>query len=442
MSLFSNLYTASSGLNVSSTAMSVIGDNIANVNTIGYKQSRASFSDSFPLTTGTINGPAQLGTGANVAGITSIFAQGAIQSSGNSLDMAINGDGFYAVNAGDQTFYSRSGEFFLNDEGFIVSAQGYELQGYLAEDGQVLPSLGSLQVSTSPIPSQTTTSVNLNANLNADADDATAPVSAMILDGLTETITEVASDSDFTTSVTVYDSLGNSHELTVAFEKDATNSWSYYVLADAGEIDDPNGLGYQSGDAFEVASGNLTFNTDGTIATFSQTNTSALTPWNFQGAASQDYAFNFGIDSAGALVDGAVSQNASDSTVTSLEQNGYGLGDMVGLKVLTDGTIVGSYDNGQELSLGQVALATFKSENGLERLGGNLYRATFLSGDPAMGLAGTGGRGDIFGNALEASNVDIEDQFITMITAQRSYQANSRVLSATNDLLRELVNLV
>ena len=442
MSLFSNLYTASSGLNVSSTTMSVIGDNIANVNTIGYKQNRASFSDAFPLTTGTINGPAKLGTGANVAGITSIFAQGAIQSSGNSLDMAINGNGFYAVKAGNQTFYSRAGEFFLDDSGYIVNPQGYQLQGYLAEDGAILPSMGSLQIPTTPIPSQSTTSVSLTANLNAEADDSSTPVGAMNLDGLTETITEVASESDFSTSVTVYDSLGNSHELTIAFEKDATNSWSYYVLADAGSIDDPNGLGYAAGNAFAVASGSVTFNTDGSISSFTQTNTSSVSPWNFAGAAAQDFNFNFGLDANGNPVDGALSQIASASNVTSLEQDGYGLGQMVGLKVLTDGTITGTYDNGQEMVLGQVALATFKAENGLERLGGNLFRATFLSGDPAMGAPGTGGRGDIFGNALEASNVDIEDQFVTMITAQRSYQANSRVLSSTNDLLRELVNLV
>ncbi|MGC6508912.1 MAG: flagellar hook protein FlgE [Myxococcota bacterium] len=442
MSLFSNLYTASSGLNVSSTTMSVIGDNIANVNTIGYKQNRASFSDAFPLTTGTINGPAKIGTGANVAGITSVFAQGAIQSSGNALDMAINGNGFYAVKGGDQTFYSRAGEFFLDDNGFIVTPQGYQLQGYLAEEGAILPSMGSLQIPTTPIPSQNTTNVSLTANLDADADSSTTPVGNMTLDGLNETITEVASASDYSTSVTVYDSLGNAHELTIAFEKDATNTWSYYVLADAGSIDDPNGLGYSSGNAFAISSGSVTFNNDGSINSFTQTNTSSQTPWSFAGAAAQDFNFNFGVDANGNVVSGALTQIASASSVTSLEQDGYGLGQMVGLKVLTDGTITGTYDNGQEMVLGQVALASFKSENGLERLGGNLFRATFLSGEPAMGAPGSGGRGGVFGNALESSNVDIEDQFVTMITAQRSYQANSRVLSSTNELLRELVNLV
>lgn len=445
MSLFSNLHTASSGLNVSSTTMSIIGDNIANVNTIGFKKSRASFADAFPNAVGYIHGPLQIGTGAYTNKTTSLFGQGALQTSDNQLDMAINGNGFFTIRDGAETYYTRNGEFYLDSDGYLTTGAGLRVQGYTANDeGYIQPTLGDLQVAVGDISNETTTEIILTANIDAEADDSTTPVASMSLDGLTETIDSVTQAADYSTSVSIYDSLGDKHDLTICFEKTGTNTWDYYVLSDAGELADPSSIGYTEEYAFNVASGSLTFNTDGDLTGFTQTNTSLVTSWNFEGAAAQDISFDFGLDTTNnpTTSGAALSQLASASTVTSIDQDGYSVGHLSSLRVQSDGTIVGLYDNGQDQSMGQVTIAIFDTQDGMERVGGTLFRAQRIPGEPSFGIAGEGGRGDVFGSNLEAANVDIEQEFINMITAQRSYQANSRVLSSTNELLRELVNLV
>ena len=444
MSLFSNLHTASSGLNVASMSMSVIGDNIANVNTIGFKRGRATFSDSFPQPVSYVHGPITIGSGAYTAKTSNIFGQGALQSSGNTLDMAINGNGFFTIRDGNALYYTRNGEFYLDAEGYMVNAAGLRVQGYTAnESGYIQPTLGDLRVAVGDIESEMTTEVVMTANINADADDSTTPVSSMSLDGLTETIDEVTQAADYSTSISIYDSLGAKHDLTIVFEKTATNTWDYYVLTDAGEMADPSSIGYADGYAFATASGTLTFNTDGELTGFTQNNTSLVTAWNYEGATAQDIAYDFGLDTSNLPTgNGALSQLAADSTVTSIDQDGASVGNLISLQVQTDGTILGLYDNGMDRSMGQVTIAMFDTTNGMERIGSGLFRAQRIPGEPAFGVAGNGGRGDVFGSNLEAANVDIEEEFINMITAQRSYQANSRVLSSTNELLRELVNLI
>jgi len=215
-------------------------------------------------------------------------------------------------------------------------------------------------------------------------------------------------------------------------------------LTDAGEIADPSAIGYTDEYAFSIASGSLTFNTDGELTGFTQNNTSLVTSWNYEGAAAQDISFDFGLDTANNPTSSGsqLTQLASASTVTSIDQDGFAVGHLSSLTVQDDGTIVGLYDNGQDQNMGRVTVATFDTQDGMERVGGNLFRAQRIPGEPSFGVAGQGGRGDVFGSNLEAANVDIEEEFINMITAQRSYQANSRVLSSTNELLRELVNLI
>ena len=444
MSLFSNLRTASSGLAVSSTSMSIIGDNIANVNTIGFKRGRASFADSFPVDVSYVHGPISIGTGAFTGQTTNEFSQGALQISNNNLHMAISGDGFFTVRENDCNYYTRNGEFFLDKEGHFVSPMGLQLQGYLAVDGEVQPTMGDLQVDLGHIASEATSTISIAANLDSDADDSTQPLASMSLDGATEDISDVASQSDFSTSVSIYDSLGTKRDLTLCFEKNSTNNWTCYVIADGGDVvDQSTGSGLTDGSAFNVASIDLTYDTDGSLLSFTQTDSFSTTPWNFEGADDiETIAFEFGLDGSGDPNGGNITQLSSDSTVTSLDQDGFSVGHLVSLQVKTDGSIGGRYDNGQDITLGMVAIATFDSTTGLERMGSNSFRATRTPGEPTFGVPGEGGRGDIFGSSLEASNVDIEDEFVNMITAQRSYQANSRVMSATNELLRELVNLV
>jgi len=423
--------------------MSVIGDNIANVNTIGFKRGHASFADSFPVDVSYVHGPISIGTGAYIGKTTSEFSQGAIQISNNNLHLAISGNGFFTVAESGSNYYTRNGEFYLDNDGYVVSPGGMRLQGYTAIDGAIQPSLGDVRVKLGDISSKDTENITMTANLDADADYSTTPVASMSLNGSTETIADVTAAADFSSSVVVYDTLGDRHEFTLAYEKTGINTWTAYVVTDGGDVyDQSSGTTLTEGSAFKVASIDLTFDTDGSLTNFAQTNTSAISPWNFEGADDMDFNFLLGLDSAGDEVDGDLSQLASSSTVTSIDQDGYSVGHLTSIQIQTDGTVRGVYDNGQDIVVGQVTVAIFDSTNGLERVGGNVYRATRIPGEPSFGVANQGGRGDIFGSSLEASNVDIEDEFVSMITAQRSYQANSRVLSATNELLRELVNLV
>jgi flagellar hook protein FlgE len=425
-------------------SMSVIGDNIANVNTIGFKRGRATFSDSFPQPVSYVHGPITIGSGAYTTKTSNIFGQGALQSSGNTLDMAINGNGFFTIRDDNALYYTRNGEFYLDAEGYMVNAAGLKVQGYTAnESGYIQPTLGDLRVAVGDIESEMTTEIFMTVNINVDVDDSSTPVLNMTLDGLTSTIDEVTQAADYSTSISIYDSLGAKHDVTIVFEKSATNTWDYYVVTDAGELSDPSSIGYSDGYAFGTASGQLTFNTDGELVAFTQNNTSSITAWNYEGASAQDITYDFGLDTTNvATGNGLMSQLAADSTVTSIDQDGASVGNLTSLQVETNGTIVGLYDNGMDRDMGQVTIAVFDTTNGMERMGSGLYRAQRIPGEPAFGVAGEGGRGDVFGSNLEAANVDIEEEFINMITAQRSYQANSRVLSSTNELLRELVNLI
>ena len=443
MTLLNNLNTASSGLGVSSTSMSVIGDNIANLNTIGYKGSRASFGDLLPNSVAGLSGVSAIGTGAATDAVTAMFGQGALQATGNSLDMAINGGGFFMMAGAEQDMYfSRNGQFGLDESGFIVNSAGLRLQGYGAEDGTVGSTVGDLQVTTAAIPPQQTTELGITANLDSAAEYDTTPIADgdYTLDGTTTTVNEFASAGDFTTSATIYDSQGEAHEVTVVYEKTGENTWGWYAVVDGGELD----AGFDDGNAFMISSGTLEFDTDGQMTSFNQVNENDLgNNWRFSEAEETDFDFQFGLDSSGEPTErGGLSQNAGDSAVSQVSQDGYGTGDLAALKVQDDGTIMGTYSNGEEIALGQVALADFTAETGLERVGGSLFRATMASGLPAVGAAGAGGRGDLIGGALESSNVELEDQFVNMISSQRSYQANSRVFSSTDQLLQELVNLV
>jgi flagellar hook protein FlgE len=437
MSLFSTLNTGASGLGVQSSALSVIGDNIANISTTGYKGSRASFADYMPQHTSTLGGSGTIGSGSGVNSIATLFGQGSLTSTTSATDMAVSGNGFFMVQDGDQSYYTRAGEFYLDDDGFLVTSSGYNVQGYTATDGNLGTSVGDLLVSTDPSSPQGTETITMSAVLNSESDVTTLFSSGpAALDGATETWDDVVTDDIFTTSVTIYDEMGESHEVTIAFERDDTSNWSWYAMVDGAEID-----GGLEGYPFEVASGTCEFDTDGSLVTF--TGTSAATPSSWaNGATVGALDFEMGLDSAGDEVDGSISMSGSESAVSAMSQDGYPLGEISAIDVDTDGVITGTYTNGEEIVLGQVVLATFASEAGLERLGGNMFQATAASGDPAVGAPGSGGRGDLYSYALESSNVELEDEFVNMITSQRGYQAAARVISTADETLQELVNLV
>jgi flagellar hook protein FlgE len=446
MSLFSTLNTGASGLGVASTGLSVAGDNIANIGTTGYKQGRATFADFMPQQAFGLGGGGQIGTGAATNRIATLFGQGTLETSDSALDMGITGNGFFVVADGAEDYYTRNGEFLVDSSGFVVTGSGLRLQGYPAVDGTISPALGDLQIGNSILAGSATETITVDALLSAETVPGT-DLAAIDFYGTgtgTSTLAEAGDAADFSTSMTVYDSLGVGHDVSVLFERTGTSDWSWRAVADASEVTDATGTAVTTdeGFGFEIAAGTMTFDTSGVMSAFTQTDTSTTSAWTFAGAAAQPIAFDFGIDTAGLVTDGAVTMSGSESSVTSVSQDGVGTGSLSSLSVASDGTITGSYTNGEQLALGQVALATFKSDSGLVRAGGTLFSATAAAGEPGIGAAGTGVRGNVSGNALERSNVELEDQFVSMITSQRAYQANAKVISAADESLQTLVQLL
>ena len=433
MSLFNTLNTGASGLGVNSTALSVIGDNIANAQTTGFKSGSATFADMIPGTVNGLGGAQTIGRGAMLSGVASTFAQGSMNSSSGALDMALNGRGFFAVNNGNERFFTRDGSFRMDKDNFVVSGAGMRLQGFQATDGVLGTTVGDLQLDTRDIASKATSEVRLGATLSASADFATTPLAALLMDGSVAggTLEDASTAADFSTSVTIYDSRGLPHDATIFFERSDVNTYAYRIAVDAGEMD-PAGV---PGTAFELFNGTATFATDGTLSASTGPISTGATAATFPGADTTALTLDI-------TTNGSLRMAGSDSYTSDIGQDGFTNGSLAGLRVEKDGTIMAAYTNGEETTVGQVAVATFAAEDALERMGGNLFRDSINTGDPALGAAGTGGRGEINGYALEGSNVELEDEFVAMIRAQRSYQANTGVITTVNQTLQELVNLV
>lgn len=435
MSLFQTLGVGASGMTSSSASLSVIGDNIANMSTTGYKTGVANFADMVPEMVGGLSGMSYLGRGSMLSSVGYDQSQGALGSTGMPLDIGILGNGMFQVNKGDQSFYSRDGHFHMDLGGFVVNDQGLRLQGYQAENGVISPNVGDLQVSRLPIAPTQTTTINLNASLSASEPFASTPLAGLTLDGIATTINAAAAQGDFSTSVAVYDSLGRPHDVTVMFEKSGTNDYTWRAVVDAGETDVVGGV---AGGALEIASGTLNFNTTGgTLNTATQTATP--TAWTWPGA--DPFTFNLDVGGTTGTL-GSISMVDSTSYTSAIGQDGAGPGDLSAISVGRDGTISGDYTNGKRVAIGQVALATFVAPEGLARMGGNLWGATAESGDPALGAAESGSRGGTIGASLEGSNVELEEQFVSLIQTQRSYQANTGVIRGVDETLKTLIQLV
>lgn len=443
MSLFSTLRTGASGLGVAAMDLSVIGDNIANIGTVGYKGSRATFADFLPQDVVGIGGKSQLGTGSVTNQVDVLFGQGSVETTGVASDMAISGNGFFVLSNGTQRAYTRAGNFSEDAEGYLTMG-GYRLQGYGASDGELTSVLGDLQIDRGTIPGTPTSTITLSANLSADADYSTTDLASMAFYGTGaggNTLADAAEAADATTSLTMYDSLGQPHEVTILFERTGPSDWSWHALTDATSVLDSTGAAYSSteGEAFELATGTLTFDTDGNLTTFGTPTTA--TGWSFAGSAEPSLSFEFGLDDAGTENDGAVTMLGGDNAVSSIVQDGTAVGELQGWYVDTDGTVQGEYTNGEGRALGRVALASFTSTAGLSREGESLFSASGAAGQPVIGAPGESGLGDIMGYSLEKSNVELEDQFVRMISAQRSYQASSKVISTAADTLQTLLQI-
>ena len=416
-----SLFSAISGLQAHQTKMDVVGNNIANVNTVGYKSSTTVFEDtlsqllrngSAPTATTAGTNPAQVGLGVKVGEITTNFSQGSTQSTGRATDFMISGDGFFVTKQGSENLYTRAGSFDLDATGRLVTPDGSILQGWLATNGSVSTNGPTTDLR---VPFGQTIAPTASANGNVTGNlDATAAVGKTVQ-----------------TSITMYDSQGNPHPMNYTFTKTGSNAWNMSILNGTTPVVFTDNAGAPL--AGSPTTMPVTFDTAGKM-------TSPTAP--------SDLFFNPGMGTSWpAPVDvdlSGVSQFGGASTAlakTPVSGGGAAMGTLQSFSLGDDGSITGVYTNGQRQLIGQLALATFANPAGLTKAGNSSYRVGDNSGDPQVGTAGSGGRGSLTAGALEMSNVDLSQEFTGLIIAQRGFQANSKVITTSDEMLQELMTL-
>ncbi|RMH19037.1 MAG: flagellar hook protein FlgE [Gemmatimonadetes bacterium] len=411
-----SLFAGVSGLRNHQVRMDVIGNNISNVNTVGYKSSRVTFEEAFaqlvvgasrpPGDSQNVSGgvnPVQVGLGMNIGSIDLLFTQGNLEATGVTTDVAIQGDSFFTVSNGTQRFYTRSGNFQLDANGRLVaSTNGFVVQGRLADSaGNLTDAITDIELPFGQkAPAQATTEVSLAGNLDAEA--------------------AIGDTRD--TTITVFDAMGASEELTIRFTKASPTTWDYSITVSGGTT--------VSGDT-----GTLTFDALGQLTAPVPSTPFVFTPAS--GAANVSVTVDFG--TAGSIT--GLSQFAAPSTAVLKEQDGFTMGDLERFSIDSTGTITGAFTNGVTLTLAQLALTDFNNPAGLIRVGDNMYTVSANSGAPIIGFAGEGSRSTITSGALEMSNVDLAQEFTNMITAQRGFQSNARVITTADEMLQEVVSL-
>ncbi len=413
-----------SGLNATSKNLEVIGNNVANANTYGFKSARAEFADMY-ATSMNGAGTSNIGIGVNLAAVSQQFTQGNIVTTENPMDLSLNGAGFFQVTDGQSPVtYTRNGQFKVDRDGYVVNNAGGQLMGYPADGtGTIQPGNASaLRMPTAGINPAATSTITLEMNLDSRA---ATPVPA----AGPQVILSDPSTYNNATSVTVYDDKGQDVALTYYFQKAATDTWNVYVTANGTPIStDASGNPTPSTTISFPANGGTPTAPVGTVAL------------NIPASTNANGAQTLAISGVQLDLSGAT-QYGSNFAVTDLSQNGYAPGQLVGIQFEGNGIITARYSNGQSKPAGQVEIATFRNPQGLQPLGGNAWSRSFGSGDPVLGVPGDGNLGTIQSGSLEESNTDLTGELVNMITAQRVYQANAQTIKTQDQVLQTLVNL-
>lgn len=424
---------ALSGLNSASKAIDATSHNIANSSTVGYKSASAHFSDVYASS---LNGAGagQIGIGVSLSAVQQQFTQGNITSTNNPLDISINGAGFFRMDSNGATTFTRNGQFHLDKNGYIINDQAMKLTGYAAQSGIIVPSTPApIQISASDLaPVATGTNVSssfqgVKANLNLDSRQTT-PTTAWVNGPASGPWSPDPQSYNYSTALSVYDTLGNAHTLTMYFVKAATaGDWNVYSNVDG----TTNGR-------VTLTGGPLNFDTSGNLASGSPMSVSidlagVATDLGSVNNAASPLAFN--IDFTG------TTQFGSSFGTNRLEQDGYTAGHLVGLSIGDDGIIQGRYSNGQTFAQGQIVLANFTNPNGLQALGNNQWSETSTSGPPLVGAPNTANLGVLASSTVEESNVDLTAELVNLITQQRNYQANAQSIKTQDQVMQTLVNL-
>jgi flagellar hook protein FlgE len=418
-----------SGLTSEATALSAIANNLANQNTAGYKDSQILFSDLFYQSLGTTGSgdPIQLGAGASVGSMPSMFTQGSVSSTGVPTDVAIQGNGFFVVQQNGVTSYTRAGNFSVDKNNFLVTANGQQVLGYPAINGVVNTgqALAPLQLGAGTIsPPSATTNVQIQTNLDAGA-------------------TVAGTDGTYSTPLTIYDSLGNSHTLTFTFTKTAANTWDYSISIPAADLNPIPGVngGNPTTQTGVLAIGTLTFDGNGNLigpTTNGKLDSNINVAATFLADGASNMSFNWNLLNGTTPV---ITQVAAPSSTSSTQQDGTSSGTLTDFSIGSDGTITGSFSNGKTAALGQLALASFANDEGLQRVGNTDYTETLASGQAVIGAPGTAGRGTLSGGSLELSNVDISTEFANLIVAQRAFEANAKAVTTFDTIMSDTINM-
>ena len=418
MSLSSSLYAGLSGMTSYGSAMAMVGDNLANTNTTGFKSSTILFSDIIAMNIGNN----QIGRGNKIEKVSQIQSQGSFQSTNSTTDVAIEGNGYFVVDsivsgASGSTgtrFYTRAGSFIQDKEGYLVDRNGYYVQGYTYDTTTrtFATSPSSINLSTALVPPQDTTTMTLGLNLGASASAGTT----------------------FQASLTTYNSLGEPVTLTLTFVKQSTaGTWNWSATSSIGTT---------------TSSGTLTFNSTGDLIGSAQpaggtatTTDPTITITGYTSGAA-DQTITWDLFSATGTTNGDVTQYDGASYLSRVVQDGFAQGNLIGVTIDNDGIINGTFSNGVVQQIAQLALAKFASLWYLERVGGTMWRETQASGQGILGKANTEGFGSVLGSTLEMSTVDMATEFTNMIQFQRAYQSSSKVITTTDQMLQDAINLV
>ncbi len=455
MGLHQSLYTGVTGLNSNTDGMAVIANNIANANTRAFKTDRAEFED---LISQSLAENSNLGRGSRLRNIATNFNQGSLSPTGGITDLAIQGDGFFVVKneshevkESNAMFYTRQGSFNFDRNGYLTDAVGGKIMGYTADGmGDLSSRLTPVQISTATVPPVSTSVATVAANLDIrerpprDEFDVKRPNQT----------------SNFSSTVPIFDSLGQVHQATIYFVRQQgesnENKWKYFATVDGKDVKDAKATD-EAGNAIPavVAEGNIDFDEEGklklpnrtkdgypTFADFLEKSDAINIDWS-NGARSQKIQFNFGpiLDERGNLTSQMCTSIAAKSDTFFHSQNGYEAGSLKTMKIDLDGSVRGVFTNGVERRLFSIALATFSAPNALQKVGRNSFIAPPKAGEPHIGTPQSGNRGSLYAATLEESNVDIAQQFVDMITTQRAFQASSKTVTTADNLLEEIINL-
>lgn len=424
MSVLGSFSTGISGLKASGQSMSVIGDNIANAGTFGFKRSRAEFQDLISRSLKGVEGGDNIGTGTKLAHVTPMFSQGTISRTENATDLAVSGGGFFTIKTEFGRGYTRDGAFRFDKEGYLTTSDNEYVLGYKADNnGQITDSLQKINLGNTTIPANGTSKVNVMMNFDARAKvkefDAANPETT----------------SNFNTTMSVYDNVGTERLVRLYFNKVDGQNWTY-----RGMIDGKDAEGGKEGEMIQMASGSLTFNDKGLLDEVREESNS----FNFNQGAKQDQKikFNFGETlKNGGDGSGAATQYGSRTSIARHTQDGYKAATLASVSFNDDGVLTAFYDNGITKDLTQIAVAKFENNEGLRKMGRNLFKETRKSGQAAIGHPGYDGRGQILSKSIELSNVDIADEFIELMNAQRNFQANTRTITTADKMLEEILNI-